>query len=72
MTARASCGTHMGLLLHQDLKEEPCGTCARAERIRSLTAESGHVPETPPTGVEALIRQAVHALAVAMGTPQTP
>lgn len=43
---RQACGTKMGLLLHQDLNEQPCGTCQQRERARLVAAEQTRPVET--------------------------
>lgn len=70
MSARVACGTVFGTQLHYTNAEPLCPTCQLAERARAITAERPPVPEPAPSGVADLIQQAVHALAVAMGTPR--
>ncbi len=69
MSTRVSCGTVFGTQLHYTNAEPLCPTCLLAERARAATAEYQPVPEQPAPGVTGLIREAVHALAVALGTP---
>ena len=42
---RDSCGSHLGLRLHQEHDETPCGTCATAEASRRLYTET--IPTRP-------------------------
>lgn len=45
-TYRESCGSHLGMRLHQTAGEPPCGTCATAEAWRRIYPET--VPQRPP------------------------
>lgn len=49
---RDGCGTYLGLRLHQELGEDPCSQCLRAEALRSSTAflslEREGIPVRPP------------------------
>jgi len=69
MTIRVSCGSVMGTQLHLVNSEPLCSTCTMAERARSVEAERKIVTETPEQTIADLIRDTVHTLAVAMGTP---
>lgn len=69
MSTRVSCGTVFGTQLHHTNAEPLCPTCQLAERARAITAERCPVPERPDATVQTLLRDTIHALAVALGTP---
>ena len=69
MTMRVSCGTVMGTQMHLVNAEPLCSTCTMAERARSVAVERQIVAESPEQTVAILIRDTVHVLAIAMGTP---
>lgn len=60
----------MGTQMHLVNGEPLCSTCTMAERARSVAAERKIVAESPEQTIAGLISDAVHALAVAMGTPR--
>lgn len=47
-TYRASCGTHLGMRLHQEAAEAFCGTCLIGEAGRLLYRELIPTRPTPP------------------------
>lgn len=71
MSVRTSCGTVFGTQLHIGNAEPLCATCQLAERARAVTAERAPVPEPADVTVQSLLRDTIHALATAMGTPRT-
>jgi hypothetical protein len=70
MSTRVSCGTVFGTQLHLSNGEQLCSTCRLAERARAVTAERAPVPEPADVTVQSLLRDTIHALATAMGTPR--
>lgn len=50
---RDSCGSHLGMRLHQEHSEDPCGTCTTAETWRRLLRET--VPTRPTPRVDPLL-----------------
>ena len=47
-TYRVSCGSHLGMRLHQEFAEEPCGQCLIGEAGRRLYSELIPTRPTPP------------------------
>lgn len=48
---REACGSHMGLRLHQEAGESPCGQCVAGEQYRLLTRELIPTRPSPPPAV---------------------
>ena len=62
-TYRESCGTHLGLRLHQEHDEPPCGACTTAETWRRLYAEA--VPTRPKPRADPLLEPVTEEQAAA-------
>ena len=59
-TYRGSCGTHLGMRLHQEAGEEFCGKCVNGEAWRRLAHELIPTRPTPPAP-EAITAQQAEA-----------
>ena len=57
-TYRRSCGTHLGMRLHQEAGEELCATCLAGEAYRRLALELIPTRPTPPTPAAITAQQA--------------